>query len=433
MYRINDIKEALLHLIGWRQNDTDWYISSSLTTSESGSYFQQEHALVTLPNIKSVAPDFSSVTYPAYSAIYSYSIGDHCTSSGISYRAKLPSLDKIPADNPTYWEQFDQLSEWIETKTKDGITRCIQRFVNEKLANKTMKALIENKVIFDGAGRLSDTITPEQKIVGFEIIPIRSKGVTLKIEKIGLQFIGQGDMKLYLMHSSRHDVVKEITLTRTRSGSMEWFNMTDLYLPYISDENDAGGSWYLCYDQRETDLTAINRNYDFSKDPCSTCVSGDYRSWSKYLEIHPFKAWMDRGDFNDDFNEDFYRPSLTLWDIQTNSYDYQKNYGINLVVSVHCDVTDFIIEQKDAFKDVLAKTVACQMLEEMAYNASQRINRSVDLSSQALSALNGNPIFRSQGLSNELNTAHKALDIQVQGLDRVCLPCNNGGLRVRAI
>ena len=158
-------------------------------------------------------------------------------------------------------------------KTKDGITRCIQRFVNEKLANKTMKALIENKVIFDGAGRLADTITPEQKIVGFEIIPIRSKGVTLKIEKIGLQFIGQGDMKLYLMHSSRHDVVEEITLTRTRSGSMEWFNMTDLYLPYISDENDAGGSWYLCYDQRETDLTAINRNYDFSKDPCSTCLS----------------------------------------------------------------------------------------------------------------------------------------------------------------
>lgn len=432
MYRINELKDALLHLIGWRQNNTDWYISPSLVTSDSGSYYQQEHALVTLDNIKSVAPVFTDVVYPVYNAAYNYVVGDHCTYNNISYRNILGGVNHLPT-NTLYWEQFDPFSEWLETKTKDGITRCIQRVVNEKLANQTMKSIVENKVIFDGAGRLADTITNEQKIVGFEIVPIRSKGVTVKIEKIGAQFTGTGNLTLYLMHSSRKDVVKEITCTRTRNGSMEWFPQTDLYLPYLSDENDAGGSWFLCYDQRTTDLVAINRNYDFSKAPCSSCASGDYYSWSKYLEIHPFKNWVDIGDFDEDFNDDFRRLYMSMWDIKNNEYDYQKSFGLNLVISVHCDVTDFIIEQKDAFKDVLSKTVACMMLEEMAYNPTHRVNRNVDLSSQALSALNGNPIFRSQGLSYELNTAYKALDITLQGLDRVCLPCKKSGLKWASI
>ena len=45
--------------------------------------------------------------------------------------------------------------------------------------------------------------------------------------------------------------VKIIKLNKIRDNSAEWFTVDDLYLSYQSEDNDAGGSWYLCYFQSE--------------------------------------------------------------------------------------------------------------------------------------------------------------------------------------
>ena len=56
---------------------------------------------------------------------------------------------------------------------------------------------------------------------------------------------------LYTSHSSMDAPVKIIKLNKIRDNSAEWFTVDDFYLPYQSEYNDAGGSWYLCYFQSE--------------------------------------------------------------------------------------------------------------------------------------------------------------------------------------
>ena len=64
---------------------------------------------------------------------------------------------------------------------------------------------------------------------------------------------------------------------------------------------------------------------------------------------------------------------------------YNNNYGLNLELTISCDITDFIIEQRMLFQDVIAKQVAVDMLREFAYNANVRTNRhSINASSMEL-------------------------------------------------
>lgn len=121
------------------------------------------------------------------------------------------------------------------------------------------------------------------------------------------------------------------------------------------------------------------------------------------------------------------------------TYTYDNNYGLNLDVTVKCDYTDFIIEQRSIFQDIIMKQVGVDMLREMAYNANARTNRhsinagKVDL----LMALDGVITEKgnqgSVGLVGELDIAMKAIKLNTQGLDRVCLPCVNNGVRYRVV
>lgn len=436
MIRHAEIQEQLLHLIGWKSGPSllGATICKTLTESTSGLYFQQAHPLITLDNLLSLAPDFDKLetygTYPEYNAnakTQSYKKGDVVSYAGVLYKALKDTIPGVPSALPEYWAETTQFSEWLESKVKDSISKAVSRFWSEKISEKTAKALCENKVLFDGAGRLSDTIPNKASIVGFEIIPIRAKGVTLKINKIGLQFTQPGDYKLYLMHSSRVEPVKTLTLTKAVKG-FEWFNVSDLFLPYESEEIDAGGSWYLCYKQSELPegSMAIRKERDWSKGPCQSCSRREFLSWqawSKYLEIHPFTT--------KEFEEDF-----ELWDIADNRYDYSSNFGLNLDVSVYCDMTDFIIDSQALFQDIILKQFAVDMLREFAYNPNIRANRhSINASRlDILYELDGDSSsLKKAGLNYQLDVAYKAIKLDTQGLDRVCLPCKNNGIKYRTV
>lgn len=339
-----------------------------------------------------------------------------------------------------YWEETNPFSEWLEDKTKASIQKAITRFCNEKTVQGTNKNLCENRTLFDGAGRIVDTVENKHKLVGFEIVPVRAKGVTTKINKIGLQFTEPGEYTLYLMHSSRDLPVKVIKLNKTSHRDMEWFTLNDIYLPYQSADNDAGGSWYLCYYQGDlpNSSQAIRKNKDWSKSPCGSCSRNEliaWQAWSKYIEIHPFVYMGSQLRFvcNDENTNDC---KLIMWDVEDNQYTYNNNYGINLEITVSCDITDFIIEQRALFQDVIAKQVAIDMLREFAYNANVRTNRhSINASRlDILYEVDGDSSsMKKSGLSYQLDMAFKALNISTSGIDRVCLPCKNNGIKYRTV
>lgn len=435
MVRANDIQEKLLHLIGWEQNyDTsDLKISDALTVSESGLYFQQIHPLLTLQNMSCIAPDFKNITFPEYNSEKEYSKGNVVDYQGTQYKALQKAQGKQPDIESEYWVETNLFSEWLESKTKASIQKAIARYCNEKTVEGTNKPLCESRTLFDGTGRLVDTVKNKKNLVGFEIIPVRAKGVTTKINKICLQFTKAGEYILYLMHSSMDAPVKIIKLNKIRDNSAEWFTVDDLYLPYQSEDNDAGGSWYLCYFQSELPegSQAIRKNKDWSKEPCSSCSRREllaWMAWSKYLEIHPFFVNEELINTEDE--------SLHLWDVENNQYTYDNNYGLNLEVTVSCDITDFIVEQRMMFQDVIAKQVAVDMLREFAYNSNVRTNRhSINASRlDILYEVDGDSSsMKKSGLSYQLDMAFKAIKLSTSGIDRVCLPCLNSGIKYRTV
>lgn len=446
MVRAIDIQEKLLHLIGWEQNyDTSGLkISDALTVSESGIYFQQIHPLLTLQSLSCIAPDFKNIEYAEYNPEMPYSKGNIVKYNDTAYKALQKSVGRQPDIESEYWVETNPFSEWLENKTKASIQKAISRYCNEKIAQGTYKTLCESRTLFDGTGRLVDVVKNKKNLVGFEIVPVRAKGVTTKINKIGLQFTEPGDYTLYLMHSSMDAPVKVIKLNKVRKNSIEWFSVEDVYLPYQSDDNDAGGSWYLCYFQSELPegSQAIRKDKDWSKEPCGSCSRREllaWMAWSKYIEIHPFfvnEELIEAINFNEDFNNDFAKQPIHLWDVDNNQYTYNNNYGLNLEVTISCDITDFIIEQRMMFQDIIAKQVAIDMLKEFAYNANVRTNRhSINASRlDILYELDGDSSsMKKSGLNYQLDLAFKAINISTQGIDRVCLPCKNNGIKYRTV
>ena len=435
MIRIKDLNEQLLHLVGWQQSyDTsEVKLSDNLTQSESGMYFQQVHPLLTLPNLMSIAPDFKNTNFPEHDANSSYKEGVVVTLEDKYYK----SIKDVPVNteitNDEFWIETNLFSEWLEDKTKASIIKLINKFINMKLADKASKSLIENKTLFDGTGRLTNLATNRNRFVGFEVDTVRSKGVTVKINKIGLQFTRPGKYKVYILHSSCDTPVYSFEFEKLKSNSIEWFKpKEDILLPYESQEIDAGGSWYIGYLQSDLpeNSQAINRDRDWSTQPCKGCSRQEFlawQAWSKYIEVHPFYV-----DENQLLGED----EQMYFDHEIMNFTYDANYGINLDVSVYCDLTDFIIKQKQLFQDVIAKQVAVDFLREFAYNPNVRTNRrSINASrTDILYELDGDSSsMKHSGLNYELDLALKALNFSTQGLDRVCLPCVNHGLKYRTV
>lgn len=427
MIRIADIQDKMLHLVGWKQSYdfSDIMLSSNLTQTESGMYFQQIHPLLTLDNLRSIAPDFQNFNWQVHDANKAYKSGEVVRVDDSLYKA----IQDVPAEtdilDSEYWTETNPFSEWLEEKTKASIVKLVNKFINMKLADKATKSLIENKILFDGTGRLTNKIENRNRLVGFEIDAVRSKGVTVKIDKIGLQMTKPGSYTLYIFHSSNPEPIYTLTFEKTKANSLEWFKpKEDILLPYESANTDAGGSWYLVYKQSELpeNAQAIYKDRDWSTGPCKACSRSEflaYQAWSRYIEVHPFYISEDKE-----------------FDPETMNFTYDKNYGINLEVSAYCDLTDFIIKQRAMFQDVLSKQVAIDFLREFAYNPNVRTNRhSINASKlDILVELDGDSnSMRQSGLSYELDIALKALSISTQGLDRVCLPCVNNGIKYRSI
>lgn len=438
MLRLDEIQEKLLHIIGWQQDNTSGItLSDRLTKSETGLYFQQAHPLLTLTNLSCIAPDYQNmsaldISNASYRKDGSYSKGSIVSTKGNFYMALHNNALAVDIDNKDSWAIVDAFSLWLENKVKSSIVKVVNRFCTEKINDGTLKTLCEDKALFENTGRIVDTVANRNRLVGFEIVPIRSNGVTIKINRIGLQFTKPGIYTLYLMHSSSFEPIQIITVQKNIKG-FEWIDTPNLFLPYKGQETDAGGSWYLCYKQSElpNDSLAIKKDKDWSKGPCNSCSRKEFmawQAWSKYLEIHPFYISEESAEDIDG--------STILWDIANNVYTYDNNYGINLDITVCCDITDFIIEKRAMFQSVLMKQVAVDMLRELAYNANVRTNRHTINASRTdiLYEIDGDSSsMKKSGLNYQLDEAFRAINIEVRGLDRVCMPCKNNGIKYRTI
>lgn len=440
MIRINEICEALKNVCGWEQSyDPAKAIDDNLTQTESGLYFQGAHPLLTLDSMEAIMPDDWGIQYPVWDALTQWKqnkvvqYGNDTNGNKLFWKAKADNVGEEPTEDSLFWSKYNILSDFLERMTRNGIATAIQTFTQIKQLDKETRNLLERRTFFDGAGRIRATLQNNHKLVGFEIVPVRAMGVTAKIEKIGLQMTGgTGVVRMYLFHSSQIDPIKTFDLNFTvTNGGFQWFPLTDCYLPYISDKNNAGGSWFLCYNQDElpAGMEAINVSKDWSREPCGTCNMGSVEAWrelTKYLQVTPFM-----------YNApETFAEYPELWDIAYTMYTRTQNYGLNCEITIGCDLTDFIISQRQIFQTVIQRQVAAIALRTLAMNPNVRVNRNQSNATRMdiLYELDGNTSgVRPGGLGYDLKKSYEALQIDTQGLDRICLACNNRGVRYRTV
>lgn len=411
---------AFSNLVGWRDSKT-------LTTTDSGLYFEEAHPLLTMRAMRGIMPKNLEDKYPEFEPGRIYAKGDRVKSLGNVFESLMDG-NIAALNNPDYWMSYDVLDDYLKSIRDSGIKRVLTKFISTKVSEMESANIVERRTLFDGAGRKEGRNPRAGRLVGFEFVPFRSNGITTTLNKVGLQFIGNvGSVKLYLFHSSKAEPIatKEVAYTSDR-GSFMWYDLTDWVMPYVDSRINAGGSWYVVYDESALPvyMQSINFGKDWSREPCGTCNKGDvnlYRTLMRYITISPFYVAVN--------NWDGY-----LWDIEDNQYTSGNNYGMNFMVTLSCDVTDAMLAEKNMFAPVIQLQVAAEALRSLALNPEVSVNR-VQANADRDNILfevsgNGQGI---RGIQGELEKAYKALYIDTKGLDPICMGCKNKGIRFGSI
>ena len=223
MFNKSTVKSGLFGLLGFRNTDHPDYesLTSTLTASDSGMYFQDYHPLLTFENLYSIAPNYDGYNYPTFSSTATYATGDFAKQSDVAYEAiKTVPTGQTPP-NATYWKL--PINDWLQQKVEASINKVVnQVFVNKKLSQST-KTFIENVQLFDGAGKMSDTITANSRFVGLKISPKKINNIAILVDYIGLQFTSaQTSLIVYLFHSSQYAPVATASFTTTNAYSFDW-------------------------------------------------------------------------------------------------------------------------------------------------------------------------------------------------------------------
>ena len=298
----------MLHVVGWEQDvNPKLQIAGGLTQSESGLTYQAAHPMCTLGMVNALIPSEWDSQIKAWRAADIIRKGEIRKHGGYYWKAKKQSQGQEPPANDfngdfnedfgnEYWLATNLLTEKVEQLTRRGIQNAVQRWMQTKKVNKESRTLLERRVMFDGAGRLQNTTPNRDKICGFELASVKGLGVTVKIERLGLQFSGPGQVTVYVFHSSQSEPVYAYTCGYDRSnGTFKWFEPQNWYLPYMG-ESGAGGKWYVVYVQRDNIpeqgvMEAVRVDMDWRNGPCQSCHVGSMQAWREllqYVDFAPF-------------------------------------------------------------------------------------------------------------------------------------------------
>ena len=373
MFNPTTIQNCMTSLIGWR-NDANTSVpqitNTALLTSNSGLYYNDFHPLLLIENIANTLPEDKTI------------------------------------DN------------YLTEKVNSGINKALTKVVLEKKLNESTKTLLNSSKLFDGIGRFQDTVISNGRFVGVELEMFPSYGAKVIIDKIGLQFTQtQTNLPIYIFHTSQLNPIKTVTATTTKASSLEWLTLSEtIDLSYLSDTYDSGGMFYIGYFQDDISGQAIKKDFNFIDGPCNTCRGG----------ANAMKVWNERLNFVRIVPVEVANGSLNgtqMFDYTKRKYNATNNFGLNFGVTIQCDISQYLCEQKLILTDLIGKQVAVDILNDMKH--STRLNRIANVSqNMIIRDLEGDRETFEPGLAKRLSDSVKAVDFDFSKIDSPCLPCN---------
>ena len=313
MYNADELKAGLIGLMGWKQNEdsSSWQLTEMLT-SETGTFYNTAHPLLTFDNLVSISKRYDDLTL-------------------------------VAAERDAFF------TAWLKEKTEEGIITAIDIWLESKFEGRSVRNLLEDNFLFRGTGNLNNFDDRVEKFVGMEFVVNRGESITMKIREIGLQFENDQSIDILLYKSGVSAPIKTETVAYIGTGDVMWVNVSDWELK-------GEGAYWIGYNQASITGRSVNG-------------ATDYILGSGGVVGYPLgKYFTAKGIEVDNY-------AGSLWDLETTDYVVDSNYGLNFKLDVRCDFTNFILDQKDIFKRLIWLNVGIKLLEEMAWNANSNINR----------------------------------------------------------
>jgi hypothetical protein len=414
------LNEQFAGLVGFNQPNDPQYpkIYPSLAVSTSGRIVQQAHPLCTIENIYNVAPEFAKFNYPLYAAGTDYKAGDRVKYNTKIYSALLDTTGATPDASPDDWKVIDPFSEWLQGIYNSSVVDLVTQVIRSKKMDNVHRSLVDSLRLYDGVGRLTDRVIKSNRFVGFEIAISSQEGMAVLLDKIGIQVdTAQASLTFYLYHSSSFEPLGTYTIDVPKNNTFSWRQLINpaqdlktAMLTYLAD-HDTDGVFYFGYYEEDLVGQVFNKQKNFTVRPCIGCNefdSASFNAWSRYVTIKSISVGQSYLDVD-----------ANLFDTSRVVYVADTNWGLNLSLTVTCDMTDFMIKNKAITADVLAMQICLNLLYQMGYNT--RIGAISDKAKLlALSELNPDP--KSDSFRVQYENAVAALRYDFSGFSSACLP-----------
>ena len=400
MFDTNTIKTELSSLVGWRSNLEPSIVIKDLNTSSSGLYYQSNHPLLTLGNLNAFCPE--QPTYPNFdNSKTDYKVDDIVHHSSKLY-IRLKTGTNVAITSTEFWKETNHFNEWLKTKTLDAIATTINDWFTQKFGLGTAKNLLNRDIPIieteDFTGH-----SQNGKVTGLEFSTHRDLSIKTKVTSISLRLSEAQSVVVKVFKSGKVAPDYTANLVYTTAKDTQWFAVDWSF--------ESHANYYICY-------YGISGQYSNSVE----CNVSEFCCNTRYFTIQGFETVSD----------------FSVIEKNKVSFTGSNNYGLNLKICVMCDYTDFIVEQKALFANLICKGVGLALMREFIYNANTKVNRNernidakmvlyeIDGSSE------GDP-KNNRSLKSMYDKEMNSIMFDSSKISNVCLPCLARGVNYRTI
>jgi hypothetical protein len=292
-FNYSRVMNAMLSRMGFKQpTESDFAIvDAGNLQSNSGRYYNDFHALVSARNIREIQSDPNI--------------------SDANFNALLESLKRA------------------------SIMRSLNGVLN-------VSEQIERTLLYErDYNQQTNTVTNDNKFVGFEIRTPQSDEFAVQIESATLLFDGDVTFNMYLFKEGKKSplLVREVSAIAEEQTVV---NFSDIILNYIG-QNTKGARFYFGYFQ--TDLGSVK------------AINEEYRNWNPQKCFGAISMYSNKTDGSYNFD-------------RQNIYRSHDNFGINLEISTFRDHTNAVVKKAHLFDELQGLQFAYSFLEGSIYGTN---------------------------------------------------------------
>jgi hypothetical protein len=312
-----------------------------------------------------------------------------------------------------------QLSQYLVQQREAAAAKVLAAFTARKKLAGAGKSLLAAGKLSDRSGEYRNKVIKQGRFVGLALRPVAGQDVLVSVAGLGTQLTERNpNFRLYLYHSANPtEPVAQYDVPRNDKVYFEW---TPLAIPLPIGPTP--GEYRLGYFEDDLVGQAVQLQHDFSRRPgTGGCCGRDYLNFDAYAPHVQVRAFTAAATPGTDVLPGDGKPT----------YVTDGNFGLNLQVSAVCDLSDFFCRHKALFVEALQLQLAVDLLSVMA-NSTRNNGTVQGAQTLALVELNNKPNGQ-PGLFSQLATALAALDVDMSGVSRPCLPCKTNGFKVGVV